>query len=431
MANRYSAGCQCCQEAGCSGCVDRYLTSVTVEVGSEVLSIPVNKKIAELTNCEINYTLCGDETEVTVLDYSIDHAWDGRTGCWPGYCEPTGGGGGGGGGEGGGGGIGFGGPTPSLPSCVLCQTQACNPPGVLDYQIRTYTFDNLQFVLKVKYQVRYGVTLKFLPGGSVEVYVAVQLYYRACSRYSFENSYYVNTGCPLEDSDCGIMDDPQQCNKYVNCNGTGMVWELECGPFERCESDGIPNEKGQTSTEAEVPFHCCTHEGCAANTNLTIETCSDPTDPPNKWSYYNPTGLLDLNSEFVSLTECSGTLSGGNNEGACNCDSGNDGWYAQSEFRGSALLWDGVAEDCTCPGEFQLGEESRCILNDCGSLGRQWPNITYEWDPCIISRCVLVEEIGLLEERCCLDTETTPAPTTINLTTLDPGSTVYVTLNCT
>lgn len=430
MANRYSAGCQCCQEAGCSGCVDRYLTSVTVEVGSEVLSIPVNQKIADLTNCEINYTLCGDETEVTVLDYSIDHAWDGRNGCWPGYCE----GGGAGGGEGGGGGIGFGGPIPSFPTCVLCQTQACNPPGVIDYQIRTYTFDNLQFVLKVKYQVRYGVTLKFLPGGSVEVYVAVQLYYRACSRYSFENSYYVNTGCPLEDSDCGIMDDPEQCNKYVNCTGSGMVWDLECGPFERCESDGITNEKGQTSTEAEVPFHCCTHEGCAANTNLTIETCSEPTDPPNKWSYYNPTGLLDLNSEFVSMNRCLGTLSGGNNEGACNCDSGNDGWYAQSEFRGSAVLWDGVAEDCTCPGEFQLSEESRCILNDCSSLGRQWPNVTYEWDPCIISKCVssITNNFELLlDDRCCLDTETTPAPTTINLTTLDPGSTVYVTLNCT
>ena len=84
MANRYSAGCQCCQEAGCSGCVDRYLTSVTVEVGSEVLSIPVNKKIAELVNCEINYTICGDETEVTVLDYSIDHAWDARA--WAGVA---------------------------------------------------------------------------------------------------------------------------------------------------------------------------------------------------------------------------------------------------------------------------------------------------------------------------------------------------------
>ena len=426
MANRYSSGCQCCQEAGCSGCVDRYLTSVTVEVGSEVLSIPVNQKIADLTNCEINYTLCGDETEVTVLDYSIDHAWDGRNGCWPGYCE----GGAGGGGEGGGAGIGFGGPTPSFPSCVLCQTQACNPPGVIDYQIRTYTFDNLQFVLKVKYQVRYGVTLKFLSGGSVEVYVAVQLYYRVCSRYSFENSYYVNTGCPLEDSDCGIMDDPDECNKYVECDGTGMVWELECGPLERCESDGITNEKGQTSTEAEVPFHCCTHEGCAADTNLTIEGCSDPTDPPKKWFYYNPLPGLQINNEFVAFTECpSGSM--GRTEGACNCNSGNDGWYAQSEFRGSAVLWDGVAADCTCPSEFQLSEESRCVLDDCSSLGRQWPNVTYTWTPCIIAACVAIEGIGPIDEECCLDTAGTPAPTTINLTTLDPGSTVYVTLNCT
>lgn len=429
MANRYSAGCQCCQEAGCSGCVDRYLTSVTVEVGEEVLSIPVNKKIAELVNCEINYNLCGDETEVTVLDYSIDHAWDGRT-CPP--CES--GGGGGPGGEGGGGaGIGFGGggPQPSLPNCIPCSDRPCDSDET-DYLLRVFSFDNLEYLFKVKYQVRYAVTLKFLSTGVVDVYVAVQLYYRTCIRYSFDATYYVNKNCPLEASDCGIINDPESCRRYIDCDWEGADWQIECGPLYRCESDGVQNSEGRMpgEEEAQQAFHCCDHAGCIADANISMSSCIDENSTFSATVYYG-----ERYWEIVGLDACPNSF--GQTEGACTCDSGTDGWYAQSTFRGTASFTYDEADECICPAEFEVPEESRCLFyGDCGqTLVVTWPYNTYSWDPCIIAKCAIATpfqgEPVPLSPDCCLDTETTPAPTTIDLRPLDPGSAVYVTLNCT
>ena len=332
-------------------------------------------------------------------------------------------------------GIGFGGggPQPSLPNCIPCSDRPCDSE-ITDYLIRVFSFDNLEYVCKVKYQLRYAVTLKFLSTGIVEVYVAVQLYFRICVRYSFDITYYVNKNCPLQPSDCGIMNEPGSCTRYIDCDWDGVDWQVECGPLYRCESDGIQNSRGRMPGEEEPQqaFHCCDHAGCIADANISMTSCINDDSTFSATVYYG-----ERYWEIVGLDDIFCPISQGATEGSCTCDSGTDGWYAQSTFRGTAAFTYDESEECICPAEFQVPEESRCFFDgDCeDSSQRTWPNSTFSWDPCIIAKCaVAVPFVGdpvPLSPDCCLDTDTTPAPTTIDLRPLDPGNAVYVTLNCT
>jgi len=250
MPNKHAAGCECCAEGECSPC-DKTISNVSVTMGSETVSWTVNKAINAIPGCLLLLTHCTAKTEYDLLDYYIDHAYDGRIGdCWQGFLngprpgeqngccdvtEPPGPGGGGGGPGGG--------PTPA-DVCVPCGMMVEELPGFPcqfnEYWILAQKLDDLTAKVKIRVWDEYSVQLKFVVNGAnqdVQYTIARDTRWSVERYLSYSLTSYYNSNCSL-DSDCQV-------------------------PTEDCESDvaGFPLDVyGQFHCKNGVPFPAVNYE---------------------------------------------------------------------------------------------------------------------------------------------------------------------------
>lgn len=489
MPNKHAAGCQCCAEGECSPC-DKTISNVSVTMGSETVSWSVNKAINAIPSCLLLLTHCTTKTEYDLLDYYIDHAYDGRIGdCYQGFLngprpgeqngccnvtEPPGPGGGGGPGVGGG-------PTPA-DTCVPCGVMVKLDPDPVtgepgfpcqfnEYWILTQKLDDLTAKVKIRVWDEYSVELRFVINGAnqdVQYKIARDTRWSVERYLSYSLTSYYNSNCSL-DSDCLVP--TEDCESDIAGINFDLYGQFHCDrgvPFPAANyeftsvrymmCDATPTWNELTTSTYCLNEGCgfpdvfCDPEGTVSDTQWNDKPYGDPLCFVNYWG--EPQILGDFNA-FPIRTESGnsrdpmfGVLPAFNAAGTdpvflCNHEV-IDGY---GQFINNAMEPTRCDEECgsyLLYRAFYAGTLTKTCAALCGAHSIDFvgtpeaaQDITAVFDGCLLTQCsdtgsapgAADNKCQIWRSECCLDSSP-PVDVTVPTSNKTAPNTITLTISC-